>query len=45
VTIPVMFWERQPVALLGQIGFFDRHKIRFERDHNSFEITPIKKVA
>ena len=29
-------------ALLGQIGFFDNYRIKFERDHNTFEIIPIK---
>jgi hypothetical protein len=45
VTVPVMFWERQPVALIGQVGFFDLHRIKFERDHDTFEITPGKKAA
>ena len=30
-------------ALLGQEGFFDNHRIKFEKDHNVFEINPIKK--
>ncbi|MBI3273619.1 MAG: hypothetical protein HYZ69_00590 [Candidatus Colwellbacteria bacterium] len=30
-------------ALLGQEGFFDFHRIKFERDHNVFEINLIKK--
>jgi hypothetical protein len=42
VTIPIMFWERQPISLIGQIGFFDQHRIKFERDHDTFEITPVR---
>lgn len=30
-------------ALLGQIGFFDHYRIKFERDHNAFEINPTQK--
>jgi len=44
VTIPVMFWERQPISLIGQVGFFDLHRLRFERDHDIFEITPVRKA-
>ena len=40
-TIPVMFWERQPIALLGQVGFFDLHSVLFERHRDVFEITPV----
>ncbi|HEX2256215.1 MAG TPA: aspartyl protease family protein [Afifellaceae bacterium] len=43
VRVPVMFWDKQPVSLLGQTGFFDLHRIKFERDHDVFEITPIEK--
>jgi hypothetical protein len=42
MTIPVMFWERQPISLIGQVGFFDRHRIKFERDHDTFEIRPVR---
>lgn len=31
------------VALLGQEGFFDNFRIKFEKDHNTFEINPVKK--
>lgn len=41
ITIPVMFWERQPISLIGQVGFFDQNRVKFERDHDTFEITPI----
>jgi len=30
-------------AILGQDGFFDAFKIKFEKDHNIIEITPVKK--
>ena len=30
-------------AILGQDGFFDSFRIKFERDHNIFEITPVSK--
>lgn len=31
------------VPILGQDGFFDNFRIKFEKDHNTVEITPIKK--
>src|SRR3989344_3838390 len=44
VSIPVGFIERGNVGLLlGQDGFFDSYKIKFERDHDTFEITRVKK--
>jgi hypothetical protein len=30
-------------VILGQDGFFDQHRIKFEKDHNVFEITQVKK--
>jgi len=30
-------------AILGQEGFFDAFRIKFEKDHNIIEITPIEK--
>jgi hypothetical protein len=30
-------------AILGQDGFFDAHRIKFEKDHNTFEISPVRK--
>ena len=43
VKIPVGFIDsRSVIGLLGQAGFFDSHRIKFERDHNSFEIIPVK---
>lgn len=44
VKIPVNFIETENFAvLLGQEGFFDLHKIKFERNHKVFEIIPVKK--
>ena len=43
VKIPVGFIDSRSVTgLIGQGGFFDLHRIKFERDHNSFEISPVK---
>jgi predicted aspartyl protease len=30
------------IAILGQDGFFDAFKIKFEKDHDVIEITPVK---
>ena len=38
-TIPVVFTETDIPILLGQEGFFDRYRIKFEKDHDTFEIT------
>lgn len=44
VTIPVGFIDSPYVSvLLGQQGFFDLHRIKFEKHHHLFEITPLKK--
>lgn len=44
INIPIGFIDSPSVnVLLGQIGFFDNNKIKFERDHFAFEITPAKK--
>ena len=44
IEIPVCFIESPTVSLLlGQEGFFDQYRIRFEKDHDTFEITPAKK--
>ena len=43
VKVPVGFIDSKSViGLLGQAGFFDLHRIKFERDHNTFEINQIK---
>lgn len=44
IKIPASFIETQNFgALLGEDVFFDLHKIRFEKDHNIFEINPVRK--
>ena len=43
IKVPVGFIKSNSVnGLLGQIGFFDLNRIKFERDHNTFEINPVK---
>ena len=43
IKIPVGFIDSKSViGLLGQSGFFDQYKIKFERNHNTFEINPVK---
>lgn len=42
--IPVSFIDSPFVGLLlGEEGFFDIHRIKFEKDHDTFEINPVKK--
>jgi len=44
VELPVLFIDSPNVdILLGQEKFFDTFKIKFEKDHDTFEITPVKK--
>lgn len=44
IKIPVGFIDSPYVGvLLGQEGFFDQHRIKFEKDHNIFEINPVSK--
>lgn len=44
VKIPACFIKNFSAgALIGQEGFFDQYKIKFEKDHDSFEIVPVKK--
>lgn len=44
VKIPVGFIDSESVSLLlGQEGFFDQFRIKFEKDHNIFEVTSVKK--
>ena len=41
--IPVGFIDSPHVgALLGQEGFFDGHRIKFEKDHNTFEVSRVR---
>ncbi|MFH1956351.1 MAG: hypothetical protein ABIJ28_01775 [Patescibacteria group bacterium] len=43
IKIPVGFINSDSVGLLlGQEGFFDQHRIKFEKDHDIFEIIPTK---
>jgi hypothetical protein len=35
---PVVFIEKDVPPSLGQEGFFDNYRIRFEKDHDTFEI-------
>ena len=44
VEIPALYIDSENVdILLGQEVFFDTHKIKFEKDHDVFEITKVKK--
>jgi hypothetical protein len=36
----VVFIDTDVPVLLGQEAFFDRYRIKFEKDHDTFEITP-----
>lgn len=42
-TVPVVFIDTDLPVLLGQEAFFDRFRIKFEKDHDTFEITPSRK--
>ncbi len=37
---PVVFIETDIPVLLGREGFFDHNRIKFEQDHDTFEIAP-----
>jgi hypothetical protein len=37
---PVVFIDAEVPVLMGREGFFDRYRIKFEQDHDTFEITP-----
>jgi hypothetical protein len=41
-TAPVVFIDTEVPILLGREGFFDQHRIKFEQDHDTFEITQRK---
>lgn len=44
IKIPVCFADSSSVGvLLGQEGFFDQNRIKFEKDHDTFEINPVNK--
>lgn len=43
IKIPVNFIDSDSVSLLlGEDGFFDQCRIKFEKDHDTFEINPVK---
>jgi len=43
IKIPVNFIDSESVSLLlGEEGFFDQCRIKFEKDHDAFEINPVK---
>jgi len=43
IITPAAFTEsRGVVAVLGQVGFFDNFRVKFERDRNVIEINPVK---
>jgi hypothetical protein len=37
---PVTFIDADVPVLLGREGFFDRYRVKFEQDHDTFEIAP-----
>lgn len=37
---PVIFIDTDVPVLLGREGFFDLYRIKFEQDHDTFEISP-----
>jgi Aspartyl protease len=43
ITAPVVFIDTDIPVLLGQEAFFDRYRVKFEKDHDTFEITPAPK--
>ena len=46
ITMPVLFLRGLRVsALLGHAGFFDSYRVKFEKDHDIFELSqsPLKK--
>jgi len=40
---PVIFIDTDVPVLLGREGFFDKYRIKFEQDHDTFEITSASK--
>jgi hypothetical protein len=43
ITASVVFIDTDVPVLLGQEAFFDRYRIKFEKDHDTFEIVPSPK--
>ena len=42
-TAPVVFIDTDIPVLLGREGFFEHYRIKFEQDHDTFEITPVSR--
>lgn len=43
ITVPAWYVDSDNVnILLGQEVFFELFKIKFEKDHNAFELNPVK---
>jgi hypothetical protein len=40
---PVVFIDADVPVLLGREGFFDEYRIKFEQDHDTFEIVPLSR--
>lgn len=40
-SAPVVFIDADIPILLGREGFFERHRIKFEQDHDVLEIMPV----
>jgi NACalpha-BTF3-like transcription factor len=40
---PVVFIDTDIPVLLGREGFFDQYRIKFEQDHDTFEISPVRR--
>ena len=44
VEVSAGFIDSDAVGIiLGQDGFFDQHRVKFEKDHDTFEITSVRK--
>lgn len=43
ISAPAVFIDTDVPVLLGQEGFFDGYRIKFEKDHDTFEIVPAPK--
>lgn len=43
IAVPAVFIDTDIPVLLGQEAFFDRYRIKFEKDHDAFEISPAPK--
>jgi hypothetical protein len=42
---PVVFIDSDVPVLLGREGFFDQYRIKFEQDHDTFEVVPVPNHA